>query len=168
MAFIRIDRLLADMGVATRSELKQIIRSGRVSVDGKTVTQPDAKLDPEQSCVTLDGRELGYRRFHYYMMDKPAGVLTATEDSRQKTVLDLVSPEMRRMGLFPVGRLDKDTSGLLLLTNDGELSHRIISPKSGIMKLYHARVDGIPDEADQAAFAAGIILGQPFAEFVGG
>ena len=159
MSLIRVDKLLADMGVATRSELKHIIRSGRVSVDGKTVMQPEAKLNPEKSCVMLDGRELSYRRFHYYMMDKPAGVLTATEDSRQKTVLDLVSPEMRRMRLFPVGRLDKDTSGLLLLTNDGEFSHRIITPKSGILKLYHARVDGIPDEADCAAFASGIVLG---------
>ena len=158
MALIRIDKLLSDMGIATRSELKQIIRSGRVAVDGRVVTQPEAKLDPSLNAVTLDGEQLIYRRFHYYMMDKPAGVLTATEDSRQKTVLDLVSVQMRRMGLFPVGRLDKDTSGLLLLTNDGEFSHRIISPKSGIMKLYHARVEGIPDAADCAAFASGIVL----------
>ena len=159
MALIRIDKLLSDMGIATRSELRQIVRSGRVSMDGQTVTQPEAKLDPERSRVSLDGRELQYRQYRYYMMDKPAGVLTATEDSRQKTVLDLTSAEMRRMGLFPVGRLDKDTSGFLLLTNDGEFSHKIISPKSGIMKLYYAKVDGTPDTRDCEAFEAGIILG---------
>jgi len=158
MAQMRLDKFLADMGIATRKELKQIIKSGRVCVNGAAVTQPEMKLDAEKSAVTLDGRALSYTRYHYYMMDKPAGILSVTEDKKQETVLSLVTPEMRRMGLFPVGRLDKDTSGLLLLTDDGDFAHRVISPKSGVQKLYYARVDGKLDDADIAAFAEGIVL----------
>ena len=158
MAYIRLDKFLSDLGIAGRKELKQIIRSGRVTVDGKSVCVPETKVDCEHSAVAMDGRVLVYAKFHYYMMDKPCGVLTATEDGRQKTVLDLVTPEMRRMGIFPVGRLDKDTSGLLLLTDDGEFAHRVISPKSSVEKLYYAKVDGIPNEEDAAAFEKGIVL----------
>ena len=158
MALMRLDKFLADMGIASRKELKQIIKSGRVCVNGVAVTQPEMKLDAEKSAVTLDGRALSYTRYHYYMMDKPAGILSVTEDKKQETVLSLVTPEMRRMGLFPVGRLDKDTSGLLLLTDDGDFAHRVISPKSGVQKLYYARVDGKLDDADIAAFAEGIVL----------
>ena len=159
MPLMRLDKLLGDMGIASRSELRQMIKRGRVTVDGRAVTAPDIKVDSEGSSIALDGEELRYKSFRYYMMDKPAGVLSATEDGRQKTVLDLVSPEMRRMGLFPVGRLDKDTSGLLLLTNDGDFSHRVISPKSGIEKRYYARVEGKLDETDREAFRQGLILG---------
>lgn len=159
MAVKRLDKLLADLGVATRSELRDIIRSGRVQVDGAVVTHPEQRFDSEACRIVLDGKELNYSVFHYYMMDKPEGVLSVTEDRKQKTVLDLLPPELRRMGLFPVGRLDKDTSGLLLLTNDGEFSHRVISPKSGIEKLYEARVEGMPDEEDVRAFAEGLTLG---------
>ena len=158
MAQVRLDKYLADMGIASRKELRAVIRSGRAAVDGVTVTSPDAKLDPERSRVTLDGQELCYSRFHYYMLYKPCGVVTATEDGRQGTVMDLVTPEMRRMGLFPVGRLDKDTSGLLLLTDDGDFAHRVISPKSEVEKLYLARVDGALTPEDAAAFERGIIL----------
>ena len=154
-----MDKLLADLGVATRSELRDIIRSGRVQVDGAVVTHPEQRFDSEACRIVLDGKELNYSVFHYYMMDKPEGVLSVTEDRKQKTVLDLLPPELRRMGLFPVGRLDKDTSGLLLLTNDGEFSHRVISPKSGIEKRYEARVEGMPDEEDVRAFAEGLTLG---------
>ena len=159
MAVKRLDKLLADLGVATRSELRDIIRSGRVQVDGAVVTRPEQRFDSEACRIVLDGKELSYSVFHYYMMDKPEGVLSVTEDRKQKTVLDLLPPELRRMGLFPVGRLDKDTSGLLLLTNDGEFSHRVISPKSGIEKRYEARVEGMPDEEDVRAFAEGLTLG---------
>lgn len=159
MALMRLDKLLGDMGIASRSELKQMIRRGRVRVDGRAVTAPETKVDSESCRIALDGEELRYRSFHYYMMDKPAGVLSATEDGRQKTVLDLVSPEMRRMGLFPVGRLDKDTSGLLLLTNDGDFAHKVISPKAGIGKRYYAQVDGRLDEGDREAFRQGLVLG---------
>lgn len=158
MAQMRLDKFLADMGIASRKELKQIIRSGRVCVNGAAATQPEMKLDAEASTVTLDGKALSYTRFHYYMMDKPTGILSVTEDKKQDTVLSLVTPEMRRMELFPVGRLDKDTSGLLLLTDDGDFAHRVISPKSGVQKLYYAKVDGKLDEKDIAAFADGIVL----------
>jgi len=158
MAQMRLDKILADMGIASRSELKQMIRRGRVTLDGHAVTAPETKADPETCELRLDGQRLSYKRLHYYMMDKPAGLVTATEDGRQKTVLDIVTPQMRRMGLFPVGRLDKDTSGLLLLTNDGDFAHRVISPKSGVKKVYHAKVEGEPDEQDVKAFREGVTL----------
>ena len=159
MPACRLDKALADMGLASRKELRELIRSGRVSVDGQTESRPERKVDPEKNTLALDGEALSYRARHYYMMDKPSGVVTATEDRTQRTVLDLVTPEMRRMGLVPVGRLDKDTSGLLLLSDDGDFAHRIISPKSGVEKLYHASVEGCPDESDAAAFAEGLVLG---------
>jgi len=155
---MRLDRLLSELGVASRSELRQIIRSGRVSVGGETVTAPERRVNPETDSVCLDGAPLRLRRFRYFLMDKPAGVLSVTEDRRQETVLELLPPELRRLGLFPVGRLDKDTSGLLLLTNDGEFAHRVISPKSGVEKRYRAEVEGVPDEGDARAFAEGIVL----------
>lgn len=159
MPMMRLDKYLSDLGLASRKDLKQIIRSGRVSVDGLAVTSPEFKLDGEKSLVTMDGAPLRYSRYRYYMIDKPCGVLSVTEDRRQKTVLDLLTPEMRRMGLFPVGRLDKDTSGLLLLTNDGDFAHRVISPKSEVEKLYYAKVEGECTTADVAAFEKGLVLG---------
>ena len=158
MPLIRLDKFICDHGLAARKEVRQIIKAGRVRLDGAAVTAPETKFDPEKSLVELDGIPLGYARFRYYMMDKPSGVLTATRDGKQKTVLDLVTPEMRRMGIFPVGRLDKDTSGLLLLTNDGNFAHRVISPKSEVEKLYYAKVDGLPDLSDCEAFQQGLIL----------
>ena len=158
MPQMRLDKLLADMGIATRRELREIIRSGRVRVDGAAETRPERRLDPAVSQVSLDGERLVYRRFHYYMLDKPEGVVTATEDKKQRTVLDLLPPELRRMGLFPVGRLDKDTSGLLLLTDDGDFAHRVISPKSCVKKRYYAEVEGEADAQDVSAFSRGIVL----------
>ncbi len=158
MPRMRLDKYLSDMGIASRKELRDIIRAGRVTVNGLTVSAPETKMDPETDSVELDGQALAYKRFHYYIMDKPVGILTATEDRKQRTVLDLLRVEERRMGLFPVGRLDKDTSGLLLLTDDGVFAHRVISPKSGVEKIYHARVDGDITEADVRAFAEGITL----------
>lgn len=159
MSMMRLDKLLCDMGIASRSELRRIIKSGRVMVDGVPVTAPEKRIDSEKAHILLDGRELRYKKFRYYMMDKPEGVLSATEDPRQKTVLDLLEGDMRRMGLFPVGRLDKDTSGLLLLTNDGDFAHRVISPKSGIWKLYRAEVEGDLGQEDAEAFESGLVLG---------
>lgn len=158
MPLMRLDKLLADLGLASRKELKSLIRSGAVTVDGQPAVRPELKVDPERNAVAVKGTPVRYQAHHYYMMDKPAGVVTATEDARERTVLDLVTPEMRRMGLFPVGRLDKDTSGLLLLTDDGEFAHRVISPKSCVEKLYYTKVDGCPDESDAAAFAQGLVL----------
>lgn len=158
MSLTRLDKLLGDMGIASRKELKAMIKAGRAAINGKAVCLPETKLDPERDVVSLDGVVLKYAKTRYYMMDKPCGVLTATEDRKQKTVLDLLSPEVKKLDLFPVGRLDKDTSGLLLLTDDGNFAHRVISPKSNIQKLYHARVEGVPDESDVKAFADGLVL----------
>ena len=154
MGKMRLDRLLSELGVASRSEL----RAGRVKVDGAVVTAPDRRVDAQINTISLDGELLRWQRFRYFMMDKPEGVLSVTEDRRQETVLDRLSPELKRLELFPVGRLDKDTSGLLLLTNDGDFAHRVISPKSGVEKRYRAEVEGIPDEVDVRAFAQGIVL----------
>ncbi len=156
---MRLDKVLCDLGTAPRSEVKKMIRAGRVCVDGRPVTAPETKIDPSAASITLDGERLAWKKYHYYMLNKPAGVLTATEDRRQKTVLDLLTPQLQRMGLFPVGRLDRDTRGLLLLTDDGDFAHRVISPKFAVEKRYNARVEGIPDEADAAAFAEGLVLG---------
>ena len=158
MTMMRIDKLLSDCGLASRKETKQLIKAGRVLIDGVPARAPEQKLDPGASVVTLDGKRVEYAQFHYFMMNKPAGVLSATEDGKQKTVLDLLTPENRKMGLFPVGRLDKDTTGLLLLTDDGDFAHRVISPKSGIVKTYRAVTDGVVTDADIRAFAEGIVL----------
>jgi len=158
MTAMRLDRVLSEMGAASRSEAKTVIRAGRVTVNGEVCRRPEQKVDPAGDSLTLDGETLSYRRFHYYMMDKPVGVVTATEDREQRTVLDLLPPELRRMGLFPVGRLDKDTSGLLLLTDDGDFAHRVISPKFSVEKRYYACVEGEVDAGDIAAFAAGLTL----------
>ena len=154
----RLDKIITGAGISSRSEVKKLIRSGRVTVNGETVLDPEAKLDRDRSEVMFDGEMINTARFRYFMMNKPAGVLSVTEDKAQKTVLDLLSERDRKLGLFPVGRLDKDTEGLLLLTNDGDFSHRIISPASGISKVYYAVVDGIPDEEDVMAFSKGLVL----------
>lgn len=158
MAKLRLDKLLADRGLASRRELREIIRSGRVTVNGRIAAEPERKVDPETDAVLFDGRPVSGSRLRTIMMDKPLGVVTATEDRKEKTVLDLLPEELRRMGLFPVGRLDKDTSGLLLLTNDGEFAHRVISPKSAVEKCYRAKVKGTPTAEDAAAFRGGITL----------
>ena len=158
MAFQRLDKVLSDLGIGSRRELKELIRSGRVRIDGTVCLKPEQKLDPACQKLTLDGKELGAGTLRYYMLDKPSGVVTATEDRDQRTVLDLLPEELRRLGLFPVGRLDKDTTGLLLLTNDGDFAHRVISPKSCVEKRYYADIDGEVEEADIEAFAAGVQL----------
>ena len=155
---LRLDKFLSEQGVASRKELKEIIRSGRVSVDGVRQCLTEAKIDPERSVILVDGKQISSRRSHSYMLHKPLGVVTATEDRSERTVLDLLPPELKRLGLFPVGRLDKDTSGLLILTNDGDFAHRVISPKSTVEKCYSARVEGVLDEEDCRAFLEGITL----------
>ena len=159
---MRLDKYLSDLGIATRKEIRQIVKAGRVSVDGSRASAPEQKIDPEKNIVTLDGEELSYRRFRYFAMDKPTGVLTASVDRKQRTVLDLVPEEFRHLALFPVGRLDKDTSGLLLLTNDGEFAHKVISPKYEIPKRYYAETEGVPDARDAEAFVRGIELRDGF------
>ncbi len=159
MSGIRLDKYLCDLGLASRREARDWVRAGRAAINGVTVRSPEQKLDPERDVVTLDGKPLRYRQHHYYMMDKPAGWITATEDGREHTVLELLPDELRRLGLFPAGRLDKDTTGLLLLTDDGDFAHRVISPKSGVNKRYLAVVEGVPDETDAEAFREGLVLG---------
>ena len=154
----RLDKLLASTGRWSRREAKGLIREGRVLVDGTAAGSGDEKADPASSEILVDGMPLVYRRYTYIMLHKPAGVLTATEDRRQRTVRDLLSPELQRQGLSPVGRLDKDTEGLLLMTNDGDLAHRLLAPKSHVDKIYYARLDRPLEPADREAFAQGIRL----------
>lgn len=155
----RLDKLLAGTGKWSRREVKALVRQGLVRVDGRLAASAEDKLDPAAAVVTVAGETVSLCRFTYVMLHKPAGVLTATEDRKQPTVLDLLPPELRRIGLAPVGRLDKDTEGLLLLTNDGELAHRLLSPKYHVDKRYLARVDGELSAADAEAFARGMTLG---------
>ena len=158
MPLMRLDKLLSECTVLSRSQLRQIIKNGSVSVDGAAVTSPEHKVDSDTARVELNGKQVSYERFCYYMLNKPAGVLTATRDPRKPTVVDAMPEDWKRRGLFPVGRLDKDTTGLLLLTDDGTFAHKVISPKSHVSKLYEAVVDGTPCEADFAAFREGIVL----------
>ena len=155
----RLDKVLAGTGRWSRREVKELIRQCRVTVDGRPASSPEEKVDPAAAKILVDGETVTWEQYVYIMLNKPAGLLSATEDSRQKTVLDLLPGELRRRGLAPVGRLDKDTEGLLLLTDDGELTHRLLSPKYHVDKVYFARVAGELTEADVAAFAAGITLG---------
>lgn len=155
----RLDKLLAGTGKWSRREVKALVRQGLVRVDGRLAASAEDKLDPATAIITVAGETISLCRFTYVMLHKPAGVLTATEDRKQPTVLDLLPPELRRIGLAPVGRLDKDTEGLLLLTNDGELAHRLLSPKYHVDKRYLARVDGELSAADMEAFARGMTLG---------
>lgn len=155
----RLDKLLAGTGKWSRREVKALVRQGLVRVDGRLAASAEDKLDPAAAVVTVAGETIALHRFTYVLLHKPAGVLTATEDRKQPTVLDLLPPELRRIGLAPVGRLDKDTEGLLLLTNDGELAHRLLSPRYHVDKRYLARVDGELSAADTEAFARGMTLG---------
>ncbi len=158
MAEVRLDKLIADSGRASRREAKELVKAGRVRIGQRIAASADQKLDPDVSTVYIDGEELDYKENRYIMMNKPNGVLSATEDSGQQTVIDLLPENLRKQELFPVGRLDKDTTGLLLLTNDGGFSHSIITPKKHVAKVYRAAVTGVLDESDIAAFEKGIVL----------
>lgn len=153
----RLDKLLTQSGLYSRSEARELIRSGRVSVDGETLRRPEVKA-AEGAAVFVDGEEVNCSLCRYFMLNKPAGVLSATDDRSQPTVLDLLPREIRALGLFPVGRLDKDTTGLLLLTNDGGFAHRVISPKHGVVKTYLAVTASPVDAEDVRAFREGITL----------
>ena len=154
----RLDKFLCDSGVGTRSQVKAILKAGRVAVDGKPEKDNSRKIDPKTQTVTLDGEVLGGYRRIVLMMNKPGGFVTATEDKNEKTVMELLPPEYRNLDLKPIGRLDKATEGLLLFTNDGDLLHRLISPKKEVPKVYYARHEGTAGEADVATFAAGLTL----------
>ena len=159
MTQIRLDKYLADMQFGTRSEVKKLIRAGKVQLDGKTCKSPEQKLDPEQAQVMVEHRLVQYASYEYFMLNKPKGCVSATEDHRYPTVLDYITDHLRG-DLFPVGRLDLDTEGLLLITNDGALAHELLSPAKHIAKTYEAVIDGIVTEEDVKAFAQGINIGE--------
>lgn len=155
---IRLDKYLADMSIGTRQEVKKYIRQGRVKINEDIIKKPEYKIREDEDKITFDGAPVAYETFEYYMLNKPAGVISATEDKRDKTVLDLIK-EKKRKDLFPVGRLDKDTEGLLLITNDGALAHRLLSPKKHVDKCYYAKISGGVTEEDVRLFKERINIG---------
>ena len=154
----RLDKFLCDSGAGTRSQVKVILKSGRVRVDGVCQKDGSKKIDPEKQTVTLDGEVLGGMRRVVLMLNKPEGFVTATEDKNDRTVMELIPEEYRHLDVKPVGRLDKATEGLLLFTNDGDLLHRLISPKKEVPKVYYARHEGRAAEEDVKAFTEGLTL----------
>ncbi len=159
MGKIRLDKYLADMGLGTRTEVKKDIKKGRISVNGEIIKSPDYKIDTQTDAVLADGKEIAYEELVYYMLNKPQGVVSATEDRRDKTVLDLIS-EKKRKDLFPVGRLDKDTEGLLLITNDGELAHNLLAPKKHVDKKYFVRLKAPLSEENRKRLEEGVDIGE--------
>ena len=155
---MRLDKFLSVTGTLSRSDAKKAIRAGRVSVGGIAAKSGELQLDPEKEHVCLDGREIIYRRFTYIMLNKPEGYVSATDDMRDKTVLELLPDELRRLNLFPCGRLDKYTLGLMLITDDGELSHRLLAPKSHVSKDYRFRSEKPVGEADRLSLEAGVYI----------
>lgn len=158
MPKMRLDKFLKDQGIASRSELKDIIKKGMVQVNQETVKDPGAHIDTEKDIVMLGDEPVVYREFVYYMLNKPKGVITATEDRKMETVLDLLPERIRRRDVFPVGRLDRDTEGLLIITNDGDFAHNLLSPKKHIKKLYEAVLDVYPGKGAIKAFEDGVVL----------
>jgi 16S rRNA pseudouridine516 synthase len=154
----RLDKFLCDSGVGTRSQVKLILKAGRITVDGTVIRDNSMKIDPQKQAICLDGELLGGKRRMVLMLNKPAGYITATEDPKDATVMELLPAQYRSMDLKPIGRLDKATEGLLLFTNDGDLLHRLISPKKEVPKVYYARHEGVASEDDVAAFATGLEL----------
>ena len=155
---IRLDKYLSDMGMGTRSRIKKEIRSGQVIVNGKPICRPELKINTDQDEVLFQGEPVTYEEYEYYMLNKPAGVISAASDRQETTVVDLIK-DRKRDDLFPVGRLDKDTEGLLIITNNGELAHRLLSPKKHVDKVYFAKVKGIVTEDDIECFAQGLDIG---------
>ena len=155
---LRLDKYLADMGLGTRSQIKKDISKGQVLVNGTVSKDAGTRIDTEKDQVSYLGQAVTYAEYEYYMLNKPAGVVSATEDRHDRTVLDLIDTKQRK-DLFPVGRLDKDTEGLLLITNDGDLAHRLLAPKKHVDKVYYAKIDGMVTEEDVKRFAKGIDIG---------
>lgn len=161
MAAIRLDKYLADMQLGTRSQVKGFIRKKRICVNDEVVLAPDCKINTDKDTVTFDGRKIIYHEYEYFMLNKPKGVLSATRDKNTPTVLDLITSKNRK-DLFPVGRLDKDTEGLLLITNDGALSHELLSPKKHVDKMYYAKVAGHIGQTVVDEFASGLLVDSEF------
>ena len=156
---MRLDKYLCETGFGTRTQVKDLLKKGQVMVNGEVVKKPELKINETTDQILCQGKKASYQKNIYLMLHKPAGVVSATEDNREKTVLDLVRPEDRKNGLFPVGRLDKDTEGLLLLTDDGELAHRLLSPKKHVDKTYYAKIDGQVTEEHVKQFREGLDIG---------
>lgn len=156
-AMERLDKILANTGRWSRKEVRELVRAGRVTVDGVVARTPEEKHDPAAR-FQVDGQSISGERLVYLMLHKPAGLVSATEDPREPTVLSLLPQHLQRVGLFPAGRLDKDTEGLLLLTNDGPLAHRLLSPRWHVDKVYYVQVEGRLDDGDAAAFEQGLTL----------
>lgn len=154
----RLDKIIASQGIGTRSEVRKMIWSGKVTVDGVIERRIDIKLDPSAHDITVNGSCLSYRKHLYIMMNKPSGVVSASNDSHVHTVIDILPSELKRSGLFPVGRLDKDTEGLLIITDDGDFAHSITSPSKKVYKTYHAYLDDIMDDADMEKLRSGIVI----------
>lgn len=154
----RLDKLLAHMGFGSRSEIKRLVKQGIVQVGGGTIKDSGLQVDPDADTITVDGETVVYREFVYLMLNKPPGVVSATEDTRERTVIDLLPDDYAHFDIFPVGRLDKDTEGLLLMTNDGKLAHNLLSPRKHVPKTYFAEVKGKVDASDAAAFEHGVQL----------
>lgn len=154
----RLDKVLSNLGYGSRKEIKEVLKQGKVEVDGKLAKDSAMKVDPEKSIIKVEGEEINYREYIYIMLNKPQGVVSATFDNHDETVIDLLDYEYAVFKPFPVGRLDKDTEGLLIITNDGELNHRLTSPKWHVDKVYYAEIDKMVDEKDIIAFEKGITL----------
>lgn len=155
---MRLDKFLVESGLGSRSQVKQLLKKGQVWVNGAAVTLAKTQIDERSDQIVVDGQTLVYEKYVYYLLNKPKGVISATEDDRHRTVLDLLDDTARQKEVFPVGRLDVDTHGLLLLTNNGQLSHAMLSPKRHVAKVYRAQVAGLMDQADVERFAQGIEL----------
>ena len=158
MKKMRLDKYLVHTGYGSRTEVQKLIKQKKVTVDDLIINKSEFSFIPEESIVAVNGEKVKYRTFYYYLLNKPAGVITATEDVSQKTVIDLLLPIDKNKNLAPVGRLDKDTEGLLVLTNDGKLAHELLSPKKHVDKVYYAEVNGIITIDDVKQFETGIIL----------
>lgn len=161
---MRIDKLLSNMGEGSRQEIKKLIKTGMVSIDGETIYKPDIQVNELQN-ISIGGRKVIYKKYIYIMMNKPQNVVSATEDNKDKTVIDILDEKDSKFCLFPVGRLDKDTEGLLILTNDGELCHNLLSPKKHIPKTYYANIEGRVTDYDASLFNEGVILNDGYKTF---
>ncbi|MBU3157786.1 pseudouridine synthase [Clostridium estertheticum] len=154
----RIDKILSNLGHGTRKEVKALLKKKKVEVDGVIATDSAMKVDPEKAVIKVSGDEINYRKYIYLVMNKPAGVVSATVDRNDETVIDLIDEQYRAFKPFPIGRLDKDTVGLLLITNDGELNHKLIAPKNHVDKVYYAEINKFIDASDINTFKKGVVI----------
>jgi 16S rRNA pseudouridine516 synthase len=154
----RLDKILVSQGIGSRREVQKLIKKKNVTVDGEVVVSPELKIDPENSLIKVSGQAVEFKKHIYIMMNKPAGVVSASSDKREKTVIDILPENLKRKNLFPAGRLDKDTEGLMIITDDGDFAHKLLSPKKHIYKRYYAELDGEPGESMIFSFKNGIEL----------